>query len=58
MQSELDEIKNKPFAVPELGRVASAPCLLLPTKFNDPSYYDPFIVRLNSSGIVGRDKVW
>ena len=58
MQNELEQIESKPFAVPRLGRVASAPCLVLLTKFNDPTYYDPTIVRLNSAGIFGRDKVW
>lgn len=58
MPNELEQVKNKPVAVPRLGRVAFAPCLILTTKFNDPSYYDSTIVRLNSSGIVGRDKVW
>ena len=58
MQYELEQIQNKSFAVPGLGRVASAPCLALPSKLNDPSFFDPSIVRLNSSSIVGRDKVW
>ena len=58
MQYELEQIKRKPFAVPGLGRVASAPCLALPSKLNDSSFFDPSIVRLNSSGIVGRDTVW
>ena len=58
MQLELEPIKNKPFAVPGLGRVASAPCLALPSKITGPTFFDPSIVRLNSQGIVGRDKVW
>ena len=58
MHSELERIKSKPFAVPGLGRVASALNLVLPTKLKDPTYYDSTILGLHSAGIVGRDKVW
>ena len=53
LQYELEQIKSKPFAVPRLGRAASAPCLAHPNKLNDPTFFDPSIVRLNSQGIVG-----
>ena len=58
MQHELEQIESKQFAVAGLGRVASAPCLAHPSKNNDPTFFDPSIVRLNSQSIVGRDKVW
>ena len=57
MQHKLEQIRRKPFAVPGLGRVASAPCLAHPSKNNDPTFFDPSTVRLNSQGIVGRDNV-
>lgn len=38
MQNEIEQIKNKPFVVPGLGRVASAQCWGLPNMFNDPRH--------------------
>ena len=50
----LKKWKSKPFAVPGLARVASAPNIGILTEQNDPTSFDSTIVRLNSAGIVGR----
>lgn len=49
--------KVDPLPSLDLAESLLRPTLLPPTKQNDPTYFDPTIVRLNSASIVGRTQV-